>query len=271
MNKQISISQLIELGLEESEANIYLYLLEHGPRTPLTLSREINIDRAKIYRVVEKLVKKKLLAESNDAWGKRIQASSPQNVELLIQEKEETLNNQKEALPSLIENLSSLPTYQQREFEVKHYRGQDGLKQMLWNQLSAKKELLFFGLKNRNDIAGKTFADKIRSEQVDRKIMAYELENETDQKNYWYTDVPRWGEFYESPYIPPTVLNIKQYIVIFNNTVAIMNWLDGEEVGLEIINSTYADMQRQLFWKFWEIAGKYKEEKRIESPNKAKK
>ena len=272
MNKQISKTQLINLGLEEIEANIYLYLLEYGPRTPLELSREINVDRSKVYRYVEKLVAKKLLEESNDAWGKKIQAASPKNIELFIQEKEEALHNQKQSLPSLIENLSSIPTYSKREFEVKHYRGQDGLKQMLWNQLSAKKEILAFSYKNKNEIAGKTYAEKIRSEQMERKIMLYEVENETDQGDYWYTGIKGWEKFYNSRYIDPKTLDIKQYTAIFNNTIAIMNWIDGEEVGVEIINSTFADMQRQLFWKFWEISEDYIEEgKKIEAAIKAKK
>lgn len=272
MNKQILITQLVTLGLEEVEAEIYLFLLEHGSRTPLALSRETNIDRSKIYRFVEKLTQKKLIEESNTQWGKKLHAASPKNIELLIQEKEDTLKSQKELLPALIEDLINTPNFQQREFEVKHYRGQDGLKQMLWNQLSAQKEIIAFSYVNKNDIAGKIFAEKIRSEQAERKIMLYEIENETDQGNTWYTDVPNWGKFYDSRYIDPKVLDIKQYIAIFNNTVGIINWIDGEEVGVEIINSTYAKMQKQLFWKFWEIAEDYIEEgKRIEALKKAKK
>lgn len=272
MNKQITATQLIDFGLESEEALVYLHLLEHGPKTPLELSRDLNIDRAKIYRLVDKLSKKKLAMESNDAWGKKIQAASPQNIELLIQQKEEILENQKQTLPLLIETLSNLPTFTKREFEVKHYRGQDGLKQMLWNQLSARKEILAFSYKNKNDIAGKTYAEKIRSEQLERKIKLYEIENETDQGDYWYTDVEGWERFYKSRYINPQTLDIKQYTAIFNNTVAVMNWIEGEEVGVEIINSTFADMQRQMFWKFWEISESYIEEgKKIETTKKAKK
>ncbi len=256
MNKQIIATQLISLGLEEIEANIYLYLLEHGSRTPLELSRETNTDRSKIYRHIEKLVKKKLLEESNNNWGKKIQAASPKNIELLLQEKEEALMAQKQLVPTLIEGLSNIPNFQQREFEVKHYRGQDGLKQMLWNQLSAKKEIVAFSYKNKNDIAGKPYAEKIRSVQVERKIILYEVENETDQGDYWYTDIPNWRKFYKSRYISPKTLDIKQYIAIFDSTVAVVNWLDGEYIGVEIINATYAQMQKQLFWKFWEIASK---------------
>lgn len=256
MNKQLLNTYLAQLGLENIEAQIYLYLLENGARTPLELSRELNADRSKIYRSAEKLMKKKLIEESNTSWGKKLKAASPQNILLSLAEKEEQLKTQKESLPQVIDNLMKLPAYSEREFEVKHYRGQEGLKQMLWNQLSAKKEIIAFSYKNKNDIVGKSYAEKIRAEQVERKIMLYEVENETDQHNFWYTDISGWKNFYKSRHISSKTLKIKQYIAIFNNTVAIINWGKGEEVGVEIINASFAEMQRQLFWKFWNIAGK---------------
>lgn len=255
MNKQILLRQLSQYGLDASEALIYLFLLEHGPQTPLELSRAINVDRSKVYRSIEDLVKKRFLEESHAAWGKKLQAANPGNLALIVAAEELLLEDRKQALPALIEELASIPAYSKREFEVKHYRGQDGLRQMLWNQLTAKKEILAFSSKNKNDIAGKTYAEKIRLEQVVRKIMLYEVENETDQGDYWYTSVEGWPKYYKSRYISPKILHIKQYIAIFNHTVAIMNWHDGEEVGLEIVNQTYAEMERQRFWKFWEIAG----------------
>ena len=78
-----------------------------------------------------------------------------------------------------------------------------------------------------------------------------------------------WGKFYKSRYIPPRILNIKQYQVIFNDTISILNWADGNKVGIEITNQNFADMSKQIFWKFWDIAKEYIEEgKRIEAEKK---
>jgi sugar-specific transcriptional regulator TrmB len=254
MNKQLLTIQLEDYGLDETGATIYLHLLENGPRTPLQLSRDINIDRSKVYRSVETLLKQRFIEQSHAAWGKKLQAASPENISILLREEEEVLKNRQAALPALIKELSDIPSLTKREFEVKHYRGQEGLRQMLWNQLAAKKELLAFSYKNRNDIVGKTYAEKIRAEQVARKIVLYEIENETDQEDYWYTSVDRWEHYYRSRYIAPKTLRIAQHVATFGNTVSIINWLDDEEVGVEIINTAYAAMQRQLFWKFWEVA-----------------
>lgn len=271
MNKQIIISQLTNFGLDEVEAKIYLHLLDKGPQKPLDLSRDINVNRSRIYRYIDKLIAKKLIEVSNVERGKRLKASLPQNLELLIYEKEQEIKSQKENLPEILKELTNLPQNLQKSIEIKHYHGTDGLKQMLWNHLSAKKEILVFGFENRNDIAGKAFAEKIRYEQVKRKITKIEVENATDQGDYWYTSVPNWGKYYKSRYIPPEVLNIKQYQVIFNDTISILSWSDGNKVGVEIANSPFVDMYRQIFWKFWDIAEAYIEKGRlIEASKKLK-
>lgn len=271
MNKQIVIAQLREFGLDEIEVKIYLDLLENGPKTPLELSRETSLNRSRIYRYLDKLKQKKLIEESNIGRGLTLKAANPNNFELLIMEKAQELKREQEALPNLLKELTSLPTNIQRVFEVKYYQGKEGIKQMLWNQLSASnREIVAFSFRNKNEMVGKSFAEKIREEQVSRKIILYEVENETDQGNYWYTDVLNWGKYYRSRYIPPKILEIKQYIGVFNNTVSIINWVDGEEVGIEIVNSIYTNTQRQIFWKFWDIAEAYiKEGKRLEAVKKS--
>lgn len=271
MNKQIIASQLSSFGLDEIETKIYLFLLENDSRTPLELSRDTNINRSRIYRYLDKLKAKKLIEEVNLGRGLTLKASSPNNLELLILEREQEAKLQRENLPDILKELNTLLSDPKKGIEIKHYHGTDGLKQMLWNHLSAKKEILVFGYENRNNIAGKGFAEKIRYEQVRRKITKIEVENATDQGDYWYTSVPNWGKYYKSRYIPPRILEIKQYQVIFNDTISILNWADGNKIGVEIANSPFVSMYKQIFWKFWDIAGEYIEEgKRLEKAKKWK-
>ncbi|MDP3093270.1 MAG: helix-turn-helix domain-containing protein [bacterium] len=256
MNKQITSSQLQSFGLDEIEIKIYLYLLENGAKTPLDLSRETSINRSMIYRYLGKLKDKKLVEESNIGRGLKLKASDPANLQLLIHEQEYQLQKQKDLLPQVIKDLSVLPSHLQNEFEIKQYHGSEGLKQMLWNQLSANKEIFLYGYQTRNEIVGASFADKVREEQIRRKITLYEIEEEVDPGNFTgsftYTKVRNWKKYYVPRYIDPKVLKIRQYTSIFNDTVSVMNWENGQKVGVEIINSLYASMQKQLFWLIWE-------------------
>lgn len=257
-NKQL-IQALAKFGLDDIEAIIYLHLHANGPQTPLSLSREISINRTRIYRYLEKLQNKKLIEISGEPRGKKLVAASPANLGLLVQEEETRVAAQKEALPQLFKDLEALPVAVQKEFMVRHYKGAEGIKQILWNQLAANGEILAFSYKNKNDMVGKSFAEKLRENQVEKKITLYEIENETDQGDYWYTNVANWGKYYQSRFIDPKTLAIKQYIAVFNNTVSIANWINEEFVGIEIENAIFANTERQFFWKFWEIAGLGKE------------
>lgn len=266
MNKQIIITQLVNFGLDDIEAKIYLFLLEKGPQTPLELSRNTDINRSRIYRYIDKLIAKKLIEVSNVGRGKKLQASDPQNFELLTYEKEQEAKKQKEDLPELLKELTSITRNLSGGFNIKHFHGDDGMKQMLWNHLAADKDLLFFSYESRNEVVGRSFAEKVRSELVHRKINQFEIENETDQGNFWYTDVADWGKYYKCRYIPPRILDIKQFHAVYNDTVSILRWAEEDKIGIEITNALFAKMYKQIFWKFWEIAKDYIEEgKRIEA------
>jgi sugar-specific transcriptional regulator TrmB len=266
LNKQIITAQLLQFDLDEVEVQIYLALLENGPKNPLDLSRETSINRTKIYRYLDRLKRKRLVEESDLGRGLMLKAASPDTLQLLVAETEQKLKSQKELLPEILKEIAVLPQNAPSLFDIKHYHGDEGLKQMLWNHLAAKKELYIFGYQYRNDIVGKSFAETVRSEQVNRKIVVKEIENETDQGNYWYTDVPNWGLYYQSRYIPPQILRIRQYQAIFNNTISIMNWTDNNKVGIEITNESFANMYKQIFNKFWVVAKDYvAESKRLEA------
>ncbi|MDO8609148.1 MAG: helix-turn-helix domain-containing protein [bacterium] len=256
MNNQLIYNQLIEFGLDDIEAKTYLCLLELGPRTPLQLSRETNINRSRIYRYIEKMMEKSLIEETNDTWGKKLKASPPQNLQLYIAKKEDEIKKGLEMAPGLIHTLLNFPSKLQSSIEIKHYKGIEGLKQMLWNRLSAHKEIVSFGYETMNEIVGKSFAEKIREEQVERKIIWHELENVPDRGKYWYTNVTNWNKYYDSYCISPKILKIKHYVSIFNNIVSIISWQKREQIGIEINDSSLAEMQKQIFWHFWDIGKK---------------
>ena len=45
------------LNLEKLEAQLYLYLLRTGPITASALAKELDIDRARSYRIIDKMIR----------------------------------------------------------------------------------------------------------------------------------------------------------------------------------------------------------------------
>jgi len=255
MNEQIIIEQLIRFGLNEAEVQIYLHLLKNGPKTPLEVSRETNLNRTKIYRLIDLLRQNKLIEQFGSERGIKLRASPASNLELLLVAQEENVKRNKESLLSVIASLAQMPSKVNEQFEVIHYQGIEGLKQMLWNELKAK-EILIFGHENINQFVGKDFAEKIRQQEVDRNIKLKEIGNSIEYKSpdqSFYTNAVGWKKTYEYRQIPDASLQIRDSVQIYNDTVSIINWKSGK-VGVEIINKPFADMQRQIFWQFWKLA-----------------
>ena len=50
------------LDLDELEVKIYLNLLRTGPITASALAKELDVDRARMYRTVDKLVSRNILS-----------------------------------------------------------------------------------------------------------------------------------------------------------------------------------------------------------------
>ncbi len=256
MNKQALAESLTQLGLSPAEIIIYIHLLKSEPKTPLELSRELNINRSKMYRLLEDLIQKKLLEEHGLNRGFKVKAASVQNLELLVSSEEEKAKTMREFLPDLISSLSSFSSFIRDSFEILHYRGTDGLKQMLWNELRSK-EVLIFGNSTINDFVGKKFGDKHRREAVIRNIQYREIGNELRFKSKdqsFYNSAKNWEKVYQYKQISEKILKIRHSVETYNDTVSIINWKNGKEAGIEIINKPLAQMQRQIFWKFWNIA-----------------
>jgi len=61
------ITKLISFGLSEKEAQLYLYLLKYGPKTPSLLSKSLKTYREDVYRTLTGLVDKGMVNPSLDS------------------------------------------------------------------------------------------------------------------------------------------------------------------------------------------------------------
>ena len=132
------------------------------------------------------------------------------------------------------------------KFVVNTYEGVSGFKQMLWNELKTKGELLGFGSGTIEDLTG----NKNWAKTVDAKYKIREINNHGKKP----ADFTKNSDFYtnfERRYIGEDILNIDQQIIIYNDTVAVYHWRDDQKVGLETINKAYANTMRQMFESYW--------------------
>lgn len=115
---ELEISKILDI--DELDAHIYLNLLRMGPVTASSLAKEINIDRTKAYRTIEKLSNLKVVS-TTFSKPKLCVANKPEDViKNVLQKKETQINDIRDAKEHLVDRIkktiptnytSNLPTF----------------------------------------------------------------------------------------------------------------------------------------------------------------
>jgi sugar-specific transcriptional regulator TrmB len=117
------LQKLQDIGLSEAESRLYLVGLELGPTTILNLSKVSEIKRTTIYGMIDILVAKGIFEIQIDGWKKLYTASSPQNLQNLIQKNYQNLLE-------IIPELDKINTKKETEIYLKAYSGSENLRKL---------------------------------------------------------------------------------------------------------------------------------------------
>jgi len=248
------IESLISYGIEEDAAKIYLYTSTNGPSTALKIGKELHINRTRVYRLLDKLLYKGLIAQRMGDRGFVFVAEPSDRFRLLIKEKELELHSLKEDLPYLSAQLDTLIPKGVEKSNVIYYEGTRGLKQVTWNSLKAKDTLRILEISSdMSAFLDQEFSEEVRRELVNRKIHVKQLTNLTEIPSY--TKVTEMiTNFWEVKHIHQEDLKISFETLIYNDVVTLYNTKGREVFCVEIHDSYLANMQRDMFDFIWKNA-----------------
>jgi biotin operon repressor len=257
-NKNNILLNLHRLGLTADEGKVYLALLDE-PMSHLEIARKTGVNRTKVYRIADALEKRGLITESVNENGRELAANSPSNLEITLTTEEEKIKNQRailgQTMPVLQQMFSTSGQPDESDFVVNTYEGVDGFKQMLWNELKTKGEILIFGSGTIQDlIASPRWAEKHREKTLEAGYRIREILNPDGKPSNFTKNQEFIEKSYQKRLVPADILPLAHQMCIYNNTVAIYNWRNNQKIGTEIINKAFADTQRAIFENYWEIA-----------------
>jgi HTH-type transcriptional regulator, sugar sensing transcriptional regulator len=96
------------LGLDEMEANIYLNLLRVGPISASALAKEIDVERTKTYRTIEKLLNQNIVS-TTFSKPKLCVATKPEEVlKMILQRKEDDLKLLKNTKGDVVKKINEI-------------------------------------------------------------------------------------------------------------------------------------------------------------------
>ncbi len=257
-NRDAILQQLNKLNLDQEEAKVYLELL-HGSSTHLRLSVITGINRTKVYRLIENLEKRSLVARRTDDRGTFLVAADPATLEVALVTQEEIIKQQRAVFKQLLPTLESFKSSSGHAFVLRTYEGIEGLKQMCWHELKTRGELLGFGGQTIEDlIINHRWAEKHRALAAEagylvREILNYDIDKPAfTQRNF--TENRKYMNHFHWRQLPSSVVYFNEQTVIYNDTVAIYHWREDQKVGVEIISPSYATMMRNVFENYWKVA-----------------
>lgn len=245
-----------KLGLEPGVADAYIALDTYGPQSLLQLARNANIERTRLYRLLDTLTESQLV-EIDVEYKRKIYKAAPlSNLQILLTKKEQEVQQLHQDL-SVLQAAHPGKSHHSPTTHVQFYRGVEGVKQMFWNETKAKSEALSILYENMQGRTNAAFFDRwvARCNETNRRFRSVVGDHFLESQRTWYErhDNQRL-QHWEGKYIAPSIFPIKHSMVTYDDVVAYFNWKDGEIFGVEVHNAEIAATQRQFFEMLWQQA-----------------
>lgn len=240
------VSDLQKLGLEPEESRVYLFLLNSGFSTPLKISREENLSRTKVYRILDRLANLGLVSEIIEGYGTKFAANSPDKFNNLIYERERELLLLKSGASTLIQQLGMIRPTLSKDTKISSYRGVEGLKQVTWNSTKVKGDFRIYEINSMNSFLDQEFSEKCRIEfakHPKNKFMQLTNNKTLDEMTEITDHIKQW----EPRYIPKKQLDIMFEVMIYNDVYCMYEYTQSDIFIVEIHNQKLATLQKQIF------------------------
>lgn len=252
---------LTKLGFEKEAVDVFMALTKSGPLTILELARKSEVERTRLYRLVDELAEKDLIEEVPNYKRRTYKAASLSTLEMMVKERELESETLSKTLPVFINALKSVTPASSKN-NVVYYHGTEGIRQMTWHILRTKGLFYTYSYRFWEELLGINFTLSLNEELVKRKIKVHDIFSDQylKYKDNWMKKYKRkptsnvnW-DFWHSRHISEKILKVDQNIDIYNDVVAYYHW-DGEETfGVEIYNERVAKFHKQMHNVIWKMA-----------------
>ena len=244
MQKEDIKEILIDFGLSEHEALVYLSSVILGPSTANKIAKHSGVKRTTVYPVVESLKRKGIMNIEIKGLKSLFVAENPEKLEKIIEQKKNNLKN-------MIPELAALYSLKSGESLIKYYEGVEGVKTVyedIYNSLKPNDEYLI-----TSDLAKFLNIDREYFTKFVEKRAKLNLRTRTILQN---NDV---GTFYKKNQqnynfkvkVFETNIDLKANVAIIPTKIYITQFLE-PYISIVIENKNIVDMHKQYFNIMWD-------------------
>ncbi len=234
----INESLLLDFGLTPNEAKIYLALIDLGPSLAGRISRKTGIHRRNVYDSIERLIQKGLVGYIQQNNRNLFQASNPSKFLDIIKEKESLI------IP-VISELSMKYNKTCEKEETNFYKGKDGLRTVMEDQLNYK-EILIIGANPKAGEVVQFYFKWYNKTRMKKKIRLRIITHEKWFERMKLSEVRYFPQKYSSPLA----------INIYGDKTAIILWSKTSPLAIVIKNKEVTEGYRNYFELMWKAGRK---------------
>lgn len=237
---------LVELGLSEKEALVYLSLLGLGSSTAEKIATDTKLNRSTTYVQIKSLMKKGFVSTYKVGKKTMFASESPTHLERLLAKRQRELEEQHERITSVIPQLAELFSENRDRPAIRLFEGKEGLVSMRNEILHMKGEEFYAA--TSLDAMLKIFTmqelDAYSAERARRGLSSVTLYNSArdDEEPVGNQRIKRLSEK-DFPFSAD--------VYIYDNNVSFAA-TSGNIVGVIIESESIAKTMRTLFESAWQ-------------------
>jgi len=237
---------LQKIGLTEDQARVYSLLVKHGPSQASFITRQVQLSRPLVYKVLHDLESLHLV-DKVDEKGKItiFQPTHPSSLETLVQTKKNALEDSELALSTVLEKMVSEYNLAVGKPGVRFLIGAEGLKRIYQDILETNKD--FHLIRPRFE---STFNEHMVP--IVKDFITARVRKNIHVTALTPTDIEKGNEEKDASllltrvWVPLSLYNSPVEVNIYGNKVAFLSYAK-ELVGIIIDSPQIAESMRQLF------------------------
>lgn len=232
----MNLETMKQTGLTHNESLIYKALLEMGPSLAGQISRKIGLHRRTVYDTTEMLIKKGVIGYILKNNRRLFMASSPEKFLDILKEKENLIRD-------ILPEMMGLYTRTQEKEETNFYKGRQGLKTVLEDQLKdGTKEILVLGASSNASEVLQFYFKWFQIKRKEKRIRTRMIFNKTDKK---YKIPLSEIRYLPQKYSSPLAVNI------YRDKVAIILWSKENPIAIVIKSKEVSEGYKKYFELMW--------------------
>ncbi len=257
-SNNLLISNLVEFGLSDKEAGVYIALLQLESASVNDIAKSAGVNRSSTYVVLESLKKKGLTSMSQTDRGIKYIPASPEMLYKIADDMSRKMFETKEKIKDILPNLKAIYKDERHRPSVRVFEGTDGMRSLFEDALSSKKGTIMRAF-SPYDVWGKlgeNYFSYLKEKRIERGIdlkVIYPHKIKTEED---FSSVDKSKRLVEFRFLAKDTQELSADFRIYENKISLASSKD--EFGIIIENKEIADAIKYIFDLVWVHSDKAK-------------